>query len=738
MKSVHCRYARRAFSAVRDDAGVPHIEAASWRECLYGLGYLHALDRPTQMLFAAAMARGQAAERIHDTPELLETDRFFRRVGLYLGLEREVRELDDAVFDQLTAYCQGVNDGLGHGGRSLPMWATGFQPTAWTQESVLLIGRLLAYGGLVVSQLQNERILVDMVQVGVADEKMRELFRPLLDNADFDLLRQLRVSSQLSDEALELITDLPRLAGSNAWAVSPARSATGSALLAADPHLEVHQLPAVWHEAVLSWGDGEYVMGATLPGCPLFAIARTPRLAWGVTYLKSDTADYFIEDCRPGGATGWQYRRGDDWFDFDRRVETIYRKGNNPESAPILSNEVGVMDSDPQPGVAGYYLSTAWVGGAGGAGRSIATWLDVIAAPDAAAAMDIVRECPTPSLVWVFADRAGHIGRQACGWIPRRPPGISGLLPIPAWDVRNHWRGRLPSDVLPRSYDPPEGFVASANENINSPGGPQLVTLVVPDYRCRRIRRLLAALPKATVADMQRLQYDVISAQAQDLLPIFLEALQPGELRDRLAKWDGGYWPTSRDATLFANLYRNVLLEIFGHEHGIGWRRMIYMITRIGFSTMVLTSIDRLLAQRESIWWQGRYKQELIRRAATRLKGEPDVPWSVTNGFSFTSRFVDSRFVGRALGYATREMAMPGNHATVFQGHLLKSARRTTSFAPSYHFVTDLGADEAWTNLPGGASESPLSGLYKTEIGNWRSGVYKRLTVSADGGTSSR
>ena len=111
-------------------------------------------------------------------------------------------------------------------GRSLPMWATGFVPQPWNQHSVLLIGNLLSFGGLAVGQQQNERILLELIQAGVGDDKLRELFSPLLDDADFDLLRQVKIASQLSDEALELITDLPRLAGSNAWAVSPERSAT--------------------------------------------------------------------------------------------------------------------------------------------------------------------------------------------------------------------------------------------------------------------------------------------------------------------------------------------------------------------------------------------------------------------------------------------------------------------------------------------------------------------------------
>src|SRR5580704_8413680 len=131
MRPLQLKHAQRHFSVARDDAGVPHITAESWREAIYGLGYMHALDRPTQMLFARSIAGGRSTEMIADRPELTETDRFFRRAGLYLRLEEEVRELDDNTFAQLTAYCEGVNDGMKESGRSLAMWATGFHPSPW-------------------------------------------------------------------------------------------------------------------------------------------------------------------------------------------------------------------------------------------------------------------------------------------------------------------------------------------------------------------------------------------------------------------------------------------------------------------------------------------------------------------------------------------------------------------------------------------------------------------------------
>ena len=730
MESIRTKSARHEFKAVRDDNGVPHVNAPTWREALYAWGYLHALDRPTQMYFSRAVASGRAAEFIKNKPELYEMDLFIRRAGLYRDLPREIKSLPETTLSQLELYCQGVNDGLLEAGRTLPMWVTGFQPRPWDPHSVLLIGNLLSFAGLSIGEQENERLLLELIQLGIDDERLRELFHPYLDGVDFEPLREIRVAKRLSDDALELLADLPRLAGSNAWAVSPARSATGHALLASDPHLEVNRLPAIWYEISLNWGQGEYAMGATLPGTPIMAVGRTPRLAWGVTYMHADTSDYFIEDCRPGGATGWQFRRGNQWFDFQHRQEVIKRRGSPPTILDVFENEQGTLNASPAEDGAGKYLSVNWVGGQSGSGRSIGAWLDAIASPNAAAAMDAVKRCPHPSLVWILADREGHIGMQASGWLPQRGGGNSGILPMAAWDPQNHWQGRVRADLLPREYDPPCGFIASANEELYRSDGPPLHAHGLPDYRKRRIVHRLTELPKATIQDMQALQYDVMSMQANDLLPVLLALLNDCPLKQRLSAWDRRYHPDSTEATLFQHFYRHVVLEIFGHEKGIGWRPMFYLCTRMGYSTMVLTAVDRTLRKVTSAWWRGRDKGELIRRAARRAEQEPEQKWSEFNSFHFTNRFFGSG-KGRTrqfLGFRSKAIGMPGCHATPFQGHLLTTATRESSFAPSYHFVTDLSTDEAWTNLPGGPSENRFSKWYKVDIPRWLSGQYKRLT----------
>ncbi|MEQ8848194.1 penicillin acylase family protein [Botrimarina sp.] len=740
MQPMELKASRVDFTASRDAAGVPHVECGCWLEAVYALGYLHAIDRPSQMVFARAVAAGRAAELLADRPQMLEMDRFLRRAGIHRRLAEEVGMLSPGVLEQLEWYCRGVNDGLKEVGRTLPMWAVGVQPEPWTPESVMLIGNLLSFAGLAVGEQESERVILELIQLGIDEERLKELFRPYLDGVDFEPLRDVKFAKQMSDDTLELLADLPRLAGSNAWAVAPSRSASGAAMLASDPHLEVNRLPAIWYEAVLRWrgdaGRPEYAMGATLPGCPLMAVGRTPRLAWGVTYMHANTSDFFIEDLRPhpdrDGA--WQYRRGDAWLDYRPRRERILRRSGSEVVESVYENEVGVLTAAPtEPG---RHLSVAWIGSRPGGGRSIGVWLDVLHSASAAEAMDRVRGCPHPSLVWVFADSAGHIGKQASGWLPTRR-GASGLTPTPAWDVRRHWQGVTPPEQLPREYDPPRGFVASANEEAYLADGAPMHSHALHDYRRRRIDERLTELPRATLADMRELQYDVTSVHARDLLPALLAHLPDDHpVKQRLAEWDCRFDAQSAGAALFMNFYQSVLLEIFGHERGIGWRRMIYLATRIGYAQSVLTAIDRVLPKVTSSWWAHRDKHELIRAAADKLVARgavrtPPPRWSDVNSFHFTDRFFGATqgrtATGRLLGFESARTAMPGCHATPFQGHLKATATRESTFAPSYHFVTDLSTDEAWTNLPGGPSENRFSRWYKSDIPLWTSGQYKRL-----------
>ena len=380
--------------------------------------------------------------------------------------------------------------------------------------------------------------------------------------------------------------------------------------------------------------------------------------------MHADTSDFFIEDCRPGGSTGWQYRRGDRWFDFQHRQEVIRRKGDEPIMLDVYENEQGILSRTPDPAEGpGKYLSVAWIGEQADGGRAIGTWLDVIAAPNAAAAMEtrarrarIRRSCGcSPIATGTSACKPAAGCRSAAAAIRascRSPLGIRRII----------GRAACASTCCRANTTRPIGFVASANEELYRRDGPPLHAHAQPDYRKRRIVERLTELPRATVEDMQNLQYDVLSLQARDLLPVLLALVDDCPLKEKLSAWDCRYTPTSTEATLFQHFYRHVVLQIFGNEQGIGWRRMFYLCTRMGYSTMVLTAIDRTLRKVTSSWWRGRSKKALVQKAAELAQQEPVVPWSEFNSFHFVNRFFGSGRAGRLLGFplaADRHAGLP-------------------------------------------------------------------------------
>ena len=65
----------------RNTLGMPLIETANFHDALFGLGYVHATDRLSQMVSMRLMAQGRLAEMAG--PGVLEVDRFMRACLLY-------------------------------------------------------------------------------------------------------------------------------------------------------------------------------------------------------------------------------------------------------------------------------------------------------------------------------------------------------------------------------------------------------------------------------------------------------------------------------------------------------------------------------------------------------------------------------------------------------------------------------------------------------------------------------
>ena len=76
--------------------------------------------------------------------------------------------------------------------------------------------------------------------------------------------------------------------------------------------------------------------------------------------------------------------------------------------------------------------------------------------------VDTMREWVDPCNNLLFADTHGDMGYLCRGRIPIRSK-VNGWLPVPGWTGEHEWEGYIPFEELPISINPPEGYIATAN-----------------------------------------------------------------------------------------------------------------------------------------------------------------------------------------------------------------------------------------------------------------------------------
>jgi penicillin amidase len=648
-----------------------------------------------------------------------------RQLGLAHAARDEVASLSPTARAFGEAYAEGVNDYLACHSLPLELRLVGYRPEPWELADSLLTINVMSYVGLAQTQQDIEKLIIQAIHQGAGVERLKKLFAPHLDGLTGEIADLVRRVQLVETVVPVLPIALPAVTASNNWAVAPSRSATGTPLECHDPHLETNRLPAVWYEAVLQ-ADHDYHAGITMPGVPGVIMGRTRAISAGFTYGFMDMVDYFIEECRDG-----KFRRNDGWKPFQARRETIWRSSQKAVEIIVFENEHGTLECDPRvPAPAdGYYLCRAYSAQRGGAARSLGAMAEIAGAKTVTDARRILREVSI-SGNWVIADRAGNIGYQQSGLLPRR--AASGLYPLPGWQSEDAWQGLVPTDELAWIENPPEQFIATANDDRNQPGRPQAINVCQGSYRVERIAELLRAKPKLTVADMKEMQADLFSTQARRFM-VSLRPLVPDTPTGRiLAEWDLCYDRASRGATLFEGFYQAILRKVFG-EGLVGlaiWDAVVSSTNLLGAYFQVFD--EALLGQDES-WFAERGRDDVFRAVLEDVLSVPldnVLPWGETRRVMLRNIFLGGKLpavVSRILGVDYGPISVPGGRATICQGQIFRTHGRLTTFAPSYRSVTDLGRDEVFTALAGGPSGRIFSGLCTTDLARWMNFEYKTV-----------
>jgi penicillin amidase len=541
---------------VRDRWGMPTVRAETPADLWYGQGFCHGQDRLWQCEVNRRVTSGRVSEIAGR--DALPVDRLMRTLGLRRVALREETELDSDLRRLLDAYCAGLNEAARIASAppaEFQLLRMEFEP--WRPADMLAGGKLLSFG--LSTNWERELLRADLVRE-VGEERAAKI-DPTYPKGNPVVLNPgrgfdgdgLRLAEQIG-RIREQIGLATAASGSNNWAVTPARSATGGALLAGDPHLP-SGMPGVWYEVGLELGD-RFCRGASIPGLPGIPLGQNNDVAFSFTNVMADVEDLFVE------------RIADESYEFagERRPleiieEVIAIRGQDQAErqevrlthhGPIVNGALGADGQQP--------LALRWAGidepAISDAHLGV---LDPRSGPEL---VELLRSLTMPVSNLVWADRHGSIGYKMVGRIPMRK-GDCPDLPKPGWTGEFEWEDWIPYDELPELVDPDEGHVVTANNRVvDSSYRHHITSDWLDGYRAERIEQLLSERDEHDLDDFRRMQTDLYSIPGDEVVHR-LARLTPTSQREvraieRMKSWDRTLGPR----TVAGTIYQAFLLRL--------------------------------------------------------------------------------------------------------------------------------------------------------------------------------
>ncbi|RAJ92284.1 penicillin amidase [Larkinella arboricola] len=570
---------RQPVEILRDRWGVAHIYAQNEHDLFFTQGYTAASDRLFQLEIWRRQATGTVAELLG--PQEIKRDQGTRLFKFRGNLEQELKhyhphgpQIVRAFVDGINAYIRQINQTPERLPVEFKILKT--QPGLWTPEVVIsrhqgLLENVrdeLNYGRLVhLLGAENVRELAwfhPATKAGDPDLSLHvngaELFQPILElyeafRLPIRFTAKDRGLGATEEEASVWFENEKQFVGSNNWVVSGKRSASGFPMLANDPH-RAQAIPSLRYWVHLQ-APGWNVVGAGEPTLPGVSIGHNEFGAWGLTIFETDNEDLYVYEVNPSHPDQYKYRGK--WESLRIISDTIPVKGQKPAVVQLKYTRHGPVVFEDAKNHKLYAVRAAWLE------TGCAPYLASLRMNQSKNWNEFRQACafsriPGENMVWAgrpAGGQNGSIGWQATGISPIRP-NWTGLVPVPG-DGRFEWNGFLPILQLPHKANPPEGFLATANNNLTPANYPYRKAIGwdwASPSRANRIAEVLKAKPKHSLTDFKTLQADYLSIPARRLVPL-LNGLQASDepvewARQQLVAWDFKLEPGSITAAVYA------------------------------------------------------------------------------------------------------------------------------------------------------------------------------------------
>ena len=582
-KKIVLKNAKDKIEIAFDDRMIPHVFAQNDHDLYYAQGYVTAMHRLWQMDFQTRFAAGRISEVVGE--KAIEVDKYQRRMGMVYGAENSLEGMmaDPHAKEMLLAYTQGINDYIKSlNRRNLPVEykLLDFKPEQWTpikcalllkqMSAVLAMGSdefymtniLKKYGPAITKDLFPDYPFKEdpIIPVGTKWD-----FAPLPIPAtpkSFTDMMSTNIATKQKEEGI----------GSNNWAVSGVKTASGFPILANDPHLDL-TLPSIWYQIQLH-APGVNAYGVSLPGAPGIIIGFNQNIAWGVTNVAADVLDFYQIKFKDDKHQSYWYNNK--WQDIKPRYEKIKIKGAADIVDTVLYTHHGpvVYFQKPNYGRAanvptGHALR--WI--AHDKSNELKAFYLLNRGKNYNDYRKALPYFTAPAQNFIFASVDNDIAITPNGKFPLKWKN-QGKFILDGTDPSNDWQGWIPASQNPTVKNPPRNFVSSANQSSTDPSYPYYINWEFSPYeRGKRINDRLKAMEKITADSMRNLQMDSYSIMAENLVPYLLPLVNMANLNatqkeafNLTSKWNKYFDAKSVAASVFDLWTKRLSIEIWDDE----------------------------------------------------------------------------------------------------------------------------------------------------------------------------
>ena len=743
-----------------DTYGVPHIYADNKHDLYYSLGYVHAQDRLWQMNLSQMAAEGRFAEFLGK--ELVPYDKLQRTLGFWRTAKKIEQTIADSTRRQLQAYTKGVNAYIDENPKSLPIQfaLAGMDPIPWTVTHSIALARLMAWD-------LNLAWKSELTYAYLSQNLSQQKFGQLLPNNEFitestdadssspqwaqSLMPLLEKNEQLNT----LLGQQGAHVGSNAWAVSGAKSSTDTPLLAGDPHLGLN-MPGKWYEVHLNV-NGQNLSGATLAGAPIVVLGQNDHLAWSLTNIMLDDTDFFQEAINPQNPKQYvlDSLAGDPVYEeFEVQKEVIKVKNADDTTFTRRLTNHGPVISEVFPTqqyIDERVITMKWTG------HEISNEVEALFTMNWAQSFEEfkrgAREFKVPGQNVIYADKAGNIAQMSLANIPIRDS--NPLLIRDGWDPSQNWQDYVPYSELPSTVNPERGWVANANNPPMGENYPHYVSVYwEPDARYRRIEQYLTQEQPLSPQAFQQMQNDAYSLYARDLTQLILPILKDSKKQNfetvisYLENWNFSYSESETAASIMDTFMLKLAENTFKDEMGGD----VYQ-NFVRFSALPARAMMRFLQNGSSFFDdvstadRVETRQDIIVQSMSeaidylqRNYGNEPFEWrweqlhTITLKPSLFGRAAEDPDAPAALKLIVNNLLSKGPYPA--RGHDMSINNGEYSWndpysmilGPSIRRIIDFSdLSRTLSILPTGQSGNPISQYYGDQTESWLDGQYKFL-----------